>query len=162
MAITLVTTVATITTISATSSTTAVTRSLTHKCSVRPSDINNLGKTINVGLNLVFDSLTISQAMKTSRSDFGLMNEIPSDGEAVEYEIDSGTDGCTKVVNVIRPNRAPVSRGSGGRSGGGGQDGGYGGGRGGIRGYNDIDSGYGGGGGGYDGGRGGGGRSECF
>ncbi|KAH0697101.1 hypothetical protein KY290_014532 [Solanum tuberosum] len=73
MAITLATTVATITTISATTTTT-ITRSSTYKCSIRPSDINNLGKTINVGFNLVFDSLTISQAMKTSRSDFGLMN----------------------------------------------------------------------------------------
>ncbi|KAL3383144.1 hypothetical protein AABB24_002569 [Solanum stoloniferum] len=96
-----------------------------------------------------------------------------SDGEEVEYVIESGNDGRSKAVDVTGPDGAPVSGGSGG--GGGGRDGGYGGSRGGSRGYGDGDSGYGGGygggnrgyggygggGGGYGGGRGGGGGG-CY
>ncbi|XP_015084208.1 glycine-rich protein 2-like [Solanum pennellii] len=77
-----------------------------------------------------------------------------SDGEEVEYVIESGNDGRSKAVDVTGPDGAPVS-------GGGGGYGGYGGSRGGSRGYVDGDSGYGGGNRGYGGGRGGGGGG-CY
>lgn len=70
-----------------------------------------------------------------------------SDGEEVEYVIESGNDGRSKAVDVTGPDGAPVS-------GGGGGYGGYGGSRGGSRGYGDGDSGCN---RGYGGGRGGGG-----
>lgn len=52
-----------------------VTTSSRDKCSMKPNNINNLGTIINVWVNFVFDSLTISQALKISRFDFELMNK---------------------------------------------------------------------------------------
>ncbi|KAK6778179.1 hypothetical protein RDI58_024897 [Solanum bulbocastanum] len=58
-----------------------------------------------------------------------------ADGEAVEFEVESGNDGRSKAVDVTGPDGAPVKGGSrdgdGGYGGGGryGGDGGYGGGR---------------------------------
>ncbi|MCD7450054.1 hypothetical protein HAX54_003110 [Datura stramonium] len=67
-----------------------------------------------------------------------------SEGEPVEFEVESGDDGRSKAVNVTGPDGAPVK---GSRGGGGGGDryggGGYGGG--GSR-YGGGDGGYGGGG----------------
>ncbi|CAN4112540.1 unnamed protein product [Withania somnifera] len=71
-----------------------------------------------------------------------------SEGEAVEYEVESGGEGRTKAVDVTGPDGAAVSGGSRSGGGGGRGGGGYGGGRGGSRGY---DGGYGGGGGGGNG-----------
>ncbi|PHT41882.1 Glycine-rich protein 2, partial [Capsicum baccatum] len=73
-----------------------------------------------------------------------------AEGEAVEYEVENGSDGRTKAVDVTGPDGAAVSGGSrsgggGGGRGGGGYGGGYGGGRGGSRGGYGGDSGYGGG-----------------
>ncbi|PHT50653.1 60S ribosomal protein L30 [Capsicum baccatum] len=59
-----------------------------------------------------------------------------AEGESVEYEVENGSDGRTKAVDVTGPDGAAVSGGS--RSGGGGGGcggGGYGGDRGGSRGY---------------------------
>ncbi|KAB1217378.1 Glycine-rich protein 2 [Morella rubra] len=53
----------------------------------------------------------------------------PGEGETVEYQIQSGSDGRTKVVDVTGPGEGPVQGSSGGAGGGGG--GGEGGGRGG-------------------------------
>ncbi|PHT41935.1 Cold shock domain-containing protein 3 [Capsicum baccatum] len=66
-----------------------------------------------------------------------------AEGESVEYEVENGSDRCTKAVGVTGPDGAAVSGGS--RSGGGGGSrggGGYGGDRGGSRGYGGGDSGY--------------------
>ncbi|KAH0720543.1 hypothetical protein KY285_005351 [Solanum tuberosum] len=93
-----------------------------------------------------------------------------ADGEAVEFEVESGNDGRSKAVDVTGPDGAPVKGGSrdggGDRYGGGaGAGGGYGGGGG--R-YGGGDGGYGGGGryggdGGYGGGGGGGGGGAgCY
>ncbi|XP_059458255.1 glycine-rich protein 2 [Corylus avellana] len=105
------------------------------------------------------------------------------EGEAVEYQIESGSDGRTKAVDVTGPGGADVQgsrsgSGGGGRGGRGGGGGGYGGGgygggggRSGGRGGGGYSSGgyggggYGGGGGGYGGGGGGyggGGGGSCY
>lgn len=73
-----------------------------------------------------------------------------AEGEAVEFDVESGNDGRSKAVNVTGPDGAPVKCGS--RDGGGG--GRYGGGGGGRYGG---DGGYGGG-----GRYGGGGGSGCY
>ncbi|KAM3287593.1 glycine-rich protein 2 [Capsicum chacoense] len=84
-----------------------------------------------------------------------------AEGEAVEFDVESGNDGRTKAVNVTGPGGAPVKGGSGGggdRYGSGGYGGGsdrYGGG-----GRYGGDGGY--GGGGRYGGGGGGGGSGCY
>ncbi|KAL3383149.1 hypothetical protein AABB24_002570 [Solanum stoloniferum] len=80
-----------------------------------------------------------------------------AEGEEVEYQIESGSDGRAKACDVTGPDGAPVKGGSrsGGGGGGGRDGGGYGGGRGGSRGYGGGDSGYGGGSRGYGGGGGG-------
>ncbi|KAK9941616.1 hypothetical protein M0R45_007318 [Rubus argutus] len=89
------------------------------------------------------------------------------DGEAVEFQIESDSDGRTKAVDVTGPEEGPVQgRGSGGGGRGGGGRGGGGGGRGGRGGGGYGGGGYGGGGGGYGGGGGGygggGGGGNCF
>ncbi|PHT36777.1 ADP,ATP carrier protein 2, chloroplastic [Capsicum baccatum] len=61
-----------------------------------------------------------------------------AEGESVEYEVENGSDGRTKAVDVTGPDGAAVSGGSrsgGGGGGGGCGGGGYGGDRGGSRGY---------------------------
>eukprot|EP00884_Botryococcus_braunii_P009325 jgi/Botrbrau1/18394/Bobra.0776s0001.4 len=72
------------------------------------------------------------------------------EGEAVEYFVETGSDGRTKAVQVTGPGGSPPQgdQKSGGQGGGGGGGQSYG-----RRSYND--GGYGGGGGGYGGGGGG-------
>ncbi|PHT59948.1 Glycine-rich protein 2 [Capsicum baccatum] len=66
-----------------------------------------------------------------------------AEGESVEYEVENGSDGRTKAVDVTGPDGAAVSGGSrSGGDGGGRGGGGYAGDRGGSRGYGGGDSGY--------------------
>ncbi|KAK3154030.1 hypothetical protein QOZ80_2BG0184930 [Eleusine coracana subsp. coracana] len=89
-----------------------------------------------------------------------------NDGDVVEFEVSSGSDGRPKAIDVTAPGGGALQGGSrpdgGDRGYGGGGGRGYGGG-GGDRGYGGGggDRGYGGGGGGYGGGGGGRGCYKC-
>ncbi|PHT29509.1 Cold shock domain-containing protein 3 [Capsicum baccatum] len=96
---------------------------------------------LNLDLQLDPDLLAFCARSCSSKQTEGIRSEgfrSLAEGESVEYEVENGSDGRTKAVDVTGPDGAAVSGGSrsgGGGGGGGCGGGGYGGDRGGSRGY---------------------------